>query len=168
MKWSPVFSVLRLRALPGFRALMAGDRAWSVLKSMLEKPLFRLFSGQTNIKLNKIKFFQTWLYRPKDMGQIVLMNPDIWAVYLIQMDHKYVWYSPLVWAELCQATSQTVDTMDNVTYSYNPPSCWTLMSGHCADKPSYAVFIRKASGGGGNSQMDMKASLFCAKFQTKV
>jgi len=56
--------------------------------------------------------------------------------------------------KLCQATSQYVNTMDNVTYTYNPPSCWTLMSGHCADQPSYAVFIKK---NGGSSPLAMKA-----------
>jgi len=56
--------------------------------------------------------------------------------------------------KLCQATSQTIDTMDNVTYTYNLPSCWTLMSGHCADNPTYAVFIKK---NGGNRPLAMKA-----------
>merc|ERR1712168_1772229 len=49
--------------------------------------------------------------------------------------------------KVCQATSQTIDTMDNVTYTYSPPSCWTLMSGHCANSPSYAVFIKKSGAG---------------------
>jgi len=56
--------------------------------------------------------------------------------------------------KVCQATSQTIDTMDNVTYTYNPPSCWTLMSGHCANSPSYAVFIKK---NGGSKPLAMKA-----------
>jgi len=56
--------------------------------------------------------------------------------------------------KLCQATSQTIDTMDNVTYTYSPPSCWTLMSGHCANSPSYAVFIKK---NGGSQPLAMKA-----------
>jgi len=56
--------------------------------------------------------------------------------------------------KLCQATSQTIDTMDNVTYTYSPPSCWTLMSGHCANSPSYAVFVKK---NGGSLPLAMKA-----------
>jgi len=56
--------------------------------------------------------------------------------------------------KVCQATSQTIDTMDNVTYTYSPPSCWTLMSGHCAKSPSYAVFIKR---NGGNLPLAMKA-----------
>lgn len=35
--------------------------------------------------------------------------------------------------------------MDNVTYSYDPSSCWTLASAHCGPKPAYAVFTKKAS-----------------------
>merc|ERR1711862_260343 len=56
--------------------------------------------------------------------------------------------------KVCQATLQTIDTMDNVTYTYSPPSCWTLMSGHCAKSPSYAVFIKR---NGGNLPLAMKA-----------
>lgn len=43
----------------------------------------------------------------------------------------------------CVATTDYVTTMDNVTYSYAPSGCWTLMSGHCAQNPSYAVFTKK-------------------------
>merc|ERR1711981_796801 len=43
----------------------------------------------------------------------------------------------------CVATTDYVRTMDNVTYSYKPArQCWTLMSGHCAENPSYAVFTK--------------------------
>lgn len=45
----------------------------------------------------------------------------------------------------CVATIDSVMTMDNVTYSYRPSSsCNTLMSGHCAANPSYAVFTKKS------------------------
>merc|ERR1711997_795093 len=43
----------------------------------------------------------------------------------------------------CVATIDYVRTMDNVTYSYQPQSYKTLMSGHCAANPSYAVFLAK-------------------------
>lgn len=46
----------------------------------------------------------------------------------------------------CQLTSKYVQTMDNVTYPLETPSCWTLMSGHCGPTPSYAVFVKKDSG----------------------
>jgi len=54
----------------------------------------------------------------------------------------------------CQATEDTIVTMDNVTLNYDIPSCYTLMSGHCAANPSYAVFIKKS---GGSLPMAMKA-----------
>lgn len=44
----------------------------------------------------------------------------------------------------CVATTDSVLTMDNVTYSYSPTSCKTLISGHCAANPSYAVFTKKS------------------------
>lgn len=47
--------------------------------------------------------------------------------------------------KVCQAVKDSIYTMDNVTMSYDLPSCWTLMSGHCVDNPSYAVFIKKGS-----------------------
>jgi len=56
--------------------------------------------------------------------------------------------------KICQATSESVFTLDSVRYEYNIPSCWTLMSGHCAAGPSYAVFVKKGSGG---LPMQMKA-----------
>jgi len=43
----------------------------------------------------------------------------------------------------CVATTQTVQTMDNVTYPYQASSCWTLTSGHCGPNPAYAVFTKK-------------------------
>jgi len=49
--------------------------------------------------------------------------------------------------KICQATSANVFTLDKVRYDYNLPKCWSLMSGHCAADPSYAVFVKKGSGG---------------------
>jgi len=46
----------------------------------------------------------------------------------------------------CTATKETVDTMDSVKYTYDLPSCWTLISGHCAENPSYAVFAKNSGG----------------------
>jgi hypothetical protein len=43
----------------------------------------------------------------------------------------------------CVATTDSIHTMDNVTYPYQPSGCWTLMSGHCAENPAYAVFTKK-------------------------
>lgn len=45
----------------------------------------------------------------------------------------------------CVATSETIRTNDNVTYSYVPSSCWTLTSASCGPTPVYAVFTKKAS-----------------------
>lgn len=36
--------------------------------------------------------------------------------------------------------------MDSVKFKYNLPSCWTLISGHCAADPSYAVFAKNSGG----------------------
>ena len=38
---------------------------------------------------------------------------------------------------------ESVRTNDNVTYTYNPGSCWTLLSGHCGPTPYYAIFQKK-------------------------
>lgn len=46
----------------------------------------------------------------------------------------------------CIVTSETVRTMDNVTYAYEPSSCYTLTSASCGPKPTYAVFTKKVSG----------------------
>lgn len=43
----------------------------------------------------------------------------------------------------CMQTSGSVRTTDNATYPYKPSSCWTLVSGHCAPDPTYAVFTKK-------------------------
>ena len=45
----------------------------------------------------------------------------------------------------CIATSETIRTSDNVTYAYEPSSCWTLASAACGPSPVYAVFTKKAS-----------------------
>jgi len=44
----------------------------------------------------------------------------------------------------CVATTDSIRTMDNMTYSYSASSCKTLISGHCAANPSYAVFTKKS------------------------
>jgi hypothetical protein len=54
----------------------------------------------------------------------------------------------------CIQTTQTVQTIDNNTLSYQPESCYSIISAHCSEKPVYAVFS-KASGSG----LDMKAYL---------
>ena len=65
-----------------------------------------------------------------------------------------LWYISCFYIlEPCVATKDYVRTMDNVTYSYAPATCWTLMSGHCAQNPSYAVFTKQASG----QKLQMKA-----------
>ncbi|QQP50307.1 Putative LOC100868636, partial [Caligus rogercresseyi] len=46
----------------------------------------------------------------------------------------------------CTVTTGSVMTLDNMTYPYDPTSCWTLASGHCAPNPSFAIFTKKASG----------------------
>ena len=43
----------------------------------------------------------------------------------------------------CVATTESVRTNDNVTYAYNADTQWTLVSGHCAQTPSYGVFTKK-------------------------
>ena len=56
---------------------------------------------------------------------------------------KFTKYNWPFFTEPCVATTDYVRTMDNVTYSYKPArQCWTLMSGHCAENPSYAVFTK--------------------------
>ena len=36
--------------------------------------------------------------------------------------------------------------MDGSSFSYSPESCWSLVSGHCSDRPTYAVFTKKGNG----------------------
>merc|ERR1712024_305805 len=43
----------------------------------------------------------------------------------------------------CVATSKSIRTNDNVTYEYQADSQWTLVSGHCAQTPSYGVFTKR-------------------------
>ena len=45
--------------------------------------------------------------------------------------------------DVCQQTSTQVTTLDNVTVSYSPRSCWTLVSGNCDPEPGYAVFTKR-------------------------
>jgi hypothetical protein len=44
----------------------------------------------------------------------------------------------------CVATTESVRTNDNVTYSYPIGNCWTLTSAHCGPNPNYAVFTKKS------------------------
>ena len=44
----------------------------------------------------------------------------------------------------CAATTKSLRTFDNVTYSYEMHNCWTLVSAHCGPIPTYAVFIKKS------------------------
>merc|ERR1712156_367898 len=46
----------------------------------------------------------------------------------------------------CMATKESVETLDKFTYKYDLPSCWTMISGHCGDNPSYAVFAKNTGG----------------------
>ena len=80
-------------------------------------------------------------------------------------------HNPIFIIDPCVVTSENVRTMDNVTYTYEPSTCWTLASAHCSpgsstdkcrnvypplsdyelircnniNKPAYAVFTKKAS-----------------------
>ena len=45
----------------------------------------------------------------------------------------------------CVVTNADVRTLDNVTYSYQPSSCWTLASSACGPTPAYAVFTKTSS-----------------------
>ena len=44
-------------------------------------------------------------------------------------------------------TNAEIRSNDNVTYSYEPSSCWTLTSASCGPTPTFAVFSRKGSSG---------------------
>jgi len=56
---------------------------------------------------------------------------------------------------LCLQTSGSVTTLDNVTFPYQPSSCWSLVSGHCAPRPGFAVFTKK----NGNMPLSMRVYL---------
>ncbi len=43
-------------------------------------------------------------------------------------------------------TSASVQSLDNATFPYSPESCWSLMSAHCAPRPTFAVFTKKSTG----------------------
>jgi hypothetical protein len=47
----------------------------------------------------------------------------------------------------CVLTTKTILINDNMTYPYTPEPCWTLLSSHCSQKPSYAVFTKKNGNG---------------------
>ena len=58
-------------------------------------------------------------------------------------------------------TSESLHTLDNVTVSYRPSSCWTLVSGHCAPKPGFAIFTKK----NGNMALSLRAYIGGHKFE---
>ncbi len=43
-------------------------------------------------------------------------------------------------------TKNTIRSNDNVTFSYEPSTCWTLASATCGPDPAFAIFIKKQSG----------------------
>ena len=47
----------------------------------------------------------------------------------------------------CVVTNAEIRSNDNVTYAYEPSSCWTLTSASCGPTPTFAVFSRKGSSG---------------------
>jgi len=61
----------------------------------------------------------------------------------------------------CIATLGSVQTNDNVTYSYDATSCYTLMSGNCGPTPAYGVFAKKD----GNK---MKVKAYFGGHQVKI
>ena len=42
-------------------------------------------------------------------------------------------------------TNAEIRSNDNVTYAYEPSSCWTLTSASCGPTPTFAVFSRKGT-----------------------
>jgi len=48
-----------------------------------------------------------------------------------------------------------------VSVPYSPSSCWSLVSGHCAPKPGYAVFTKR----NGNMPLAMRAYIGGHKFE---
>jgi len=47
----------------------------------------------------------------------------------------------------CVVTNAEIRSNDNVTYAYEPSSCWTLTSASCGPTPTFAVFSRKGASG---------------------
>jgi len=53
-----------------------------------------------------------------------------------------LYYSKII--NPCVVSTGDIRTMDNVTLSYEAPSCWTLASATCGPNPHYAVFTKKS------------------------
>ena len=49
------------------------------------------------------------------------------------------------WVGTCNVAPTTAVTLDNVTLSYELPTCYTLISADCSPSPRYAVFAKKTS-----------------------
>lgn len=49
------------------------------------------------------------------------------------------------WVGVCDVAPKAVVTFDNVTLSYDLPSCYTLISADCSPSPRYAVFAKKST-----------------------
>lgn len=49
------------------------------------------------------------------------------------------------WIGICDVAPKSIVTFDNVTLSYDLPSCYTLVSADCSPSPRYAVFAKKTS-----------------------
>merc|ERR1712088_499091 len=67
-----------------------------------------------------------------------------WFNYLTNLKYKNI--ETALWNHVmspCQATTKQIHTLDNVTYTYDAPAHWTLLSGDCGPKPTYAVFTKK-------------------------
>jgi len=47
----------------------------------------------------------------------------------------------------CVQTMESVKTVDNTTLPYHPQAYWSLISGHCSEKPTYAVFTKSQGPG---------------------
>eukprot|EP00090_Calanus_glacialis_P016360 TRINITY_DN2561_c0_g1_i1.p1 TRINITY_DN2561_c0_g1~~TRINITY_DN2561_c0_g1_i1.p1 ORF type:complete len:1526 (-),score=363.79 TRINITY_DN2561_c0_g1_i1:68-4645(-) len=61
----------------------------------------------------------------------------------------------------CMHTSESIHTLDNVTAPYRPSSCWTLISGHCAPTPGFAVFTKR----NGKMPLSMRVYIGGHKFE---
>lgn len=49
------------------------------------------------------------------------------------------------WVGTCNVAPNAAVTLDNVTLSYELPTCYTLISADCSPSPRYAVFAKKTS-----------------------
>jgi hypothetical protein len=49
------------------------------------------------------------------------------------------------WVGVCDVAPKSIVTFDNVTLSYDLPSCYTLISADCSSSPRFAVLAKKSS-----------------------